>query len=276
MSVLPTLTPPDPDDDPATFDADAYAFFLALSSTWAAAFDLAIQSLNLNATNDTSTTSNAIGSGAKTFTVSASKSFVGGMFLVIADSAAPSTNWMLAQVTSYSGTSLVVNSLYTGGSGTKTSWVISQCAYLPASIGDHEVTVHTGNGMGSTNNKIRRFATTARSVGTAITYADSATDGASFTINEAGLYEIFYADEHTAGQYSGVTLNSAQLTTAILSTTVSTRISIGVTNGAGNAATPATRTVRLAAADVVRPHAATTFTGTTAGLAIFSIRKVGL
>jgi hypothetical protein len=84
--------------------------------------------MNLNATSDTSASSVAIGTGAKTFTVTAGKSFLGGMFLVIADTAAPSTNWMSGQVTSYSGTSLVMNILAVGGSGTKTAWTISQSA----------------------------------------------------------------------------------------------------------------------------------------------------
>jgi hypothetical protein len=141
---------------------------------------------------------------------------------------------------------------------------------------DHEVTVITGNGMGSTNTRIRRFSTVQRNVGTAITYADSATAGASFTANEAGLYEIFYAEEHTAGTPYGATVNSAELTTAITSTVVSTRVGIAITNGAGNACTPLTRTMRLAAGDVVRPHAGASLTGTTAGLAYFSIRKVGI
>jgi len=75
--------------------------------------------------NDTSTTSNSIGTGSKTFTVSSGKPYQAGTPLRIADAAAPSTNFMDTVVTSYSGTSLVVNSIGYGGSGTKTSWTIN-------------------------------------------------------------------------------------------------------------------------------------------------------
>lgn len=81
--------------------------------------------LTLNSVNDTSSTSNTIGTGAMTFTVTAGKSFQPGMWLMIADTAAPSTNSMYGQITSYSGTSLVMNITITSGSGTKTAWVIS-------------------------------------------------------------------------------------------------------------------------------------------------------
>lgn len=84
-----------------------------------------IAALNLNSTSDTSTTSNTIGLGAKTFTVAAGKSFQPSMYLTIGDTAAPSTNSMVVQITSYSGTTLVVNSVKITGSGTFTAWTIA-------------------------------------------------------------------------------------------------------------------------------------------------------
>lgn len=105
--------------------ADAWADALP---TWTDEANATAAAMNLTATNDTSSTSNAIGTGAKTFTVTAGKSFQPGMYLVFADAAAPSTNSMFCQVTSYSGTSLVVSCLSVRGSGTKSSWVISQSA----------------------------------------------------------------------------------------------------------------------------------------------------
>jgi hypothetical protein len=72
----------------------------------------------------TSTTSNTIGTGAKTFTTQASKQFQAGQFILVSDSS-NSANYMHGTVTSYSGTSLVINSLNIGGSGTLTSWNIS-------------------------------------------------------------------------------------------------------------------------------------------------------
>ena len=73
----------------------------------------------------TSTTSNVIGTGSKTFTVEASKPYQVGTPLRIADTAAVTTNWIDAIVTSYSGTSLVVTAVAYAGSGTKTAWSIN-------------------------------------------------------------------------------------------------------------------------------------------------------
>ena len=72
----------------------------------------------------TSTTSNSVGTGAKTFTTQSGKQFQAGQYVLISDSA-NSANFMHGTVTSYSGTSLVINSLDIGGSGTKASWNIS-------------------------------------------------------------------------------------------------------------------------------------------------------
>lgn len=109
------------------FSAAADAFVASLQ-TLAAEINIATAAMNFNSTNDTSTSSVAIGTGSKSLTVSTGKSFVGGMYLVIADAAAPSTNSMFCQVTSYNaGTgALVVNVISVLGSGTKTSWLISQ------------------------------------------------------------------------------------------------------------------------------------------------------
>jgi len=85
--------------------------------------------MSLNATTDTSASSITIPTTfptSKTFTVSAGKSFVPSQFLIIGDTAAPTTNWMVAQVTSYSGTTLIVSVLSSEGSGTIASWNISQ------------------------------------------------------------------------------------------------------------------------------------------------------
>lgn len=145
-------------------------------------------------------------------------------------------------------------------------------------VGNHFVTVTTGNGHGSTNTAIRRFTTTQGSAGTAITYADSATLGASFTINEAGIYEMYYLDAYSgaAAISFGISLNSTQLSTGILVITAANRM--GVTSVPPVADTPSalTRVLRLASGDVIRPHTDTTPNVTTVSRTMFSIRKVGL
>lgn len=128
--TLPTAPSRTMDQD--TFDATTDAFIGALPQ-FETDMNALAAAMALNATTDTSSSSVAIGTGAKTFTVSASKSFWPGMWLVIADTAAPTTNAMFCQVTSYSGTTLVVNSYSVQGSGTIASWQISQSA--PAALG---------------------------------------------------------------------------------------------------------------------------------------------
>lgn len=71
----------------------------------------------------TSSSSVTIGTGSKSFTVEAGKSFGVGQRLRISDGTA--TNLMEGEITSYSGTSLVVGIDYSEGAGTFTSWTIT-------------------------------------------------------------------------------------------------------------------------------------------------------
>jgi hypothetical protein len=149
MTITALPTPPARSDTPAVFVAAADAFVAALP-VFVTEVNETAAAMNLNATSDTSASSVAIGTGAKTFTVTAGKSFLGGMFLVIADTAAPSTNFMFGQVTSYSGTSLVMNITATGGSGTKTAWTISQSAAGLAGVGLQKFAAGTAIASAST------------------------------------------------------------------------------------------------------------------------------
>lgn len=72
----------------------------------------------------TSTTSNTIGAGSKSFTTQAGILFSAGQIIIASSTASPA-NYMVGTVTSYSGTSLVMNSTVVGGSGSFASWTIS-------------------------------------------------------------------------------------------------------------------------------------------------------
>lgn len=72
-----------------------------------------------------SATSLAIGTGSKTLTLALDLPFQPGMFILIADQAAPSTNWMHGQVTAKAGTSLTVSVAKTAGGGTISAWYVS-------------------------------------------------------------------------------------------------------------------------------------------------------
>ena len=145
------------------------------------------------------------------------------------------------------------------------------------SVGDHEVTVHTGNGHGSTNTKIRRFTTALVNTGTAITYADSATLGGSFTINETGIYAIHYKDGNDAGNaIPGLSVNSTQLTTEVTAIAVADRLDFIISSGAGAGAKTVSITKRFAAGDVIRAHSGSGLPGATeTNHYKFTIVKVG-
>jgi len=89
-----------------------------------AATSAAAAAASVAALSATSTSSVAIGTGAKSFTTQSGKLFVAGQYLQIA-SAASALNYMHGTVTSYSGTSLVMNITDIGGSGTLADWNIS-------------------------------------------------------------------------------------------------------------------------------------------------------
>lgn len=82
------------------------------------------------------------------------------------------------------------------------------------------VRVNTANGYGSTNTRIRRFTNTVLLQGADITYVDSATLGASFTVNASGVYSVSYSECFSASNDFGVTLNTTQPTTSISSTPI--------------------------------------------------------
>lgn len=116
------------------------------------------------------------------------------------------------------------------------------------------VRLNTANGYGSTNNKIRRFTNIVANQGSDITYADSASDGASFTINKDGVYAISFCDSFTGANAAGISLNSSELTTAITSlTTVADRLAVATAVAASNGVQVAC-TLFLSAGDIIRAH----------------------
>ncbi|HAK62682.1 MAG TPA: hypothetical protein DCO82_05500, partial [Alphaproteobacteria bacterium] len=149
---------------------------------------------------------------------------------------------------------------------------------LSTSIGDHTVVVTTGNGYGSTNTKIRRYSAVQVNTGTAITYADSAANGASFTINETGIYAMTALDLIASGALQfGISRNSSQLTTAVDSITAADRLAYTSINTGGNTAANVSVTRLLMAGYVIRVHAGTGNPDTArAWQSGFTICKVGL
>jgi len=115
------------------------------------------------------------------------------------------------------------------------------------------VRLNTANGYGSTNTAIRRFTTVVTNQGTDITYADSATLGATFTINTSGVYAISRSDQFNAAAGVGLSLNSSQLTTGINAIAVAD-VLVAASTAASASGVQTAWTGYLTAGAVVRAH----------------------
>ncbi len=151
--TLPTFpaSPPAPQrgvdsDEEFRPKADAFASWWAelpeALQEWIVGVVQAIGAANYSATSISSV---AIGTGAKSFNVDSGKMFVAGQFLIVADSAAPTTNFMFGQVSGYHSVSgvLDLNVIYVQGSGTKSAWTIGLSA-AAANLTTALNLVHTG------------------------------------------------------------------------------------------------------------------------------------
>jgi len=172
---------------------------------------------------------------------------------IIAGSNSDATNFMTSSNGGITGAfQLTINAIVPIAGWTATS---SGQVSAPRS----EVTVDTGNVYGSTATMIPRFNNIRKNLGSAITYADSSTNGASFTINEDGVYAISYTNGGGAGAGIGITVNENLATTGTTSITI---YSITYAQGfrAMNEQNTAGRRCFvgwsgfLNAGDVVRPH----------------------
>lgn len=134
------------------------------------------------------------------------------------------------------------------------------------------VRVNTANGYGSTNTMIRRFTTVVTNQGSDITYADSATLGATFTINTNGVYAVSFNDSYGSAEHVGISKNSTQLTTQFFSITLADKVAAMTTAGT-NLASNCGVTLYLVAGDVIRAHTTgSAFAGATASM--FTITRV--
>jgi hypothetical protein len=118
---------------------------------------------------------------------------------------------------------------------------------------DHSVLTHSPTGYGSTDNRIRIYSS-ATTRGTSITYATSATDGDTFTINDTGLYTISMMEFGTVANATfGISNNG--LGNADITSLANSNEQLAITF-MPTASYPCSIsvTVRLVAGDVIRAH----------------------
>lgn len=147
-------------------DLDYITKFNNLVADFNAVYALLLASSNGALFTATSATSNVVATGSKTWTLTeaAQRAFGVGQAIRIADTAAPTANFLDGQVTAYAHPSITINVTTATGSGTKTAWTFS----IPAVSG---IVPIASGGTGAAD------APTARTnlgLGTAATTAASA------------------------------------------------------------------------------------------------------
>ena len=147
ISLLPSLSRSDP-----AFKSDVDTFFGTQLPNFTSELNTEIDRINqlgFGSYSATSTTTNTIGTGTKTFTVETGKGFVAGQIVIISDSSNVS-NYMIGQINSYVSNTgvltLVVSS--TGGSGSISSWVVGITAMPSTSVVGDIVYSYTNPGNG--------------------------------------------------------------------------------------------------------------------------------
>ena len=130
---------------------------------------------------------------------------------------------------------------------------ISEISFPPFRVKASAVRLHSVNGHGATNTKIRRYSTTRSYLGSDITYTDHATNGATFYINRAGIYSIVARDVIGGASNIGISVNSTQLTTDINSIN-ELDVLCQVTTAGSGIVDACPWTGPLSVGDVVRSH----------------------
>lgn len=135
------------------------------------------------------------------------------------------------------------------------------------------IVLNGGNGVGAVSTKIRSFANVLSSSGSDITRTTSTNLADVFTINSPGYYSVDYSDVSNVSCTAGLSLNSSQLTTSILSIVSADALSIDTS--AGNSQFAYVHwDGRLVSGDAVRAHAGGTACVGTSGGIKFDIKRV--
>ena len=131
-----------------------------------------------------------------------------------------SGNWKVHPLkqTSLAASTLADGTIATTQSVGDSTTKVSTTAFVQAEFADRiasRVRVEVMNGYGSSNTSVMRFTNTTINAGTDITYADSASNGGSFTINTSGVYAVTLQADFSTGSARGITVNGSNLSTNI-------------------------------------------------------------
>jgi len=133
-------------------------------------------------------------------------------------------------------------------------------------------------GYGSVGTAIRRFANLEEKIGSAITYIDSATEGASFLIEEDGIYHLSHTASSDGAQVQpGISKNAigSDLSTSFISLSQSKRLVSALEGNIGQDKNAATSVI-LKKGDIIRPHGTPSSSITTRNSRHqFTISKIG-
>lgn len=205
-----------------------------LTRTSATAFTLATYTRTADpfypAVTDASTTSNTIGTGAQTFTVSAGQQYAVNGKITFTSGANSETG----TITSYTGTTLVVNITSIVGSGTFTSWVVTQPINWPGACCFYKGRIF----MASTQTKLTSIWFSNSGLYDDFTIQSPLTDASGFAFTVTDItqqIEWLFAGDNSliAGSTDGiVAINGGAVNTAITAATVQANItSAEPTNG---------------------------------------------
>lgn len=148
-----------------------------------------------------------------------------------------------------------LSTLYVGLTGNQTIAGTKTFSSQPVFPTQSMVRLNTSNGYGSTNTKIKRYSNVVINQGSDVTYADSATLGASFTINTAGVYGVSMLGNFSTagGEFFGVSINTSSPTTNLASLSAN-EILLGADTSATTYTADVSGTFYLPAGTVLRPH----------------------
>lgn len=190
---------------------DVLGYANAAAASQAAAAASAASAASAPGTTATSTSSVVVGSGSKSFTIQTGKSLVPGQWLVAADQAAPTTNWMLLQISSYnSGTGALVGTVGAtdfAGSGTISAWNLALSAPKgPAGPAGPVYTERTGNFTATSNagnringNNITALLPAAPAVDDVVHFVAGNLTFTGFTVGRNGLKIMELNEDMTVG-----------------------------------------------------------------------------